>query len=202
MTDILIMGVGLALGAAIVLGYLWKQRYTPRGMHLGPYVKGKSKTVGVKLKGKAFAFPHPNKKAGHVHALVCPTDPIKGTGLRLRYRIEGEGTWHPQEHPEAKGQITLMVQRSGDNWSGKGKFAFYRVYYAKPVDISAGEHELVARFDEVWSGVYGFPDPITFLETLKNAKLIHICFGGGSSAAHGVYASGPAQFTLISLAVM
>lgn len=206
MTELLVLG-GLALIALVII--VWKKRLigkpVPKGLHLGPRTHNgwKNKTVGTKLVGKSFAFPYPNREAGHVHALVQPVSKV-GSEIRMRYRVEGEPglTLHPQEEPQSPAIISLMVQRKGDDYDGKGDDAYARMYSPDYQMLVPGEHEMVVKLDGVgWGGVNaGDAENMALWNALiANVGAVHICFGGGPSRAHGVFASGPSKFTLLSL---
>jgi hypothetical protein len=191
-----------ALLAVLVLAvFAWRywSRRMPSGLHLGPIINGKSRTVGTRLEGKAFAFP---TRGGHVHALVQPTDKV-GEAITLRYRIEAdEGvTFHPVENPTATATISLMLQRKGDDFQSVGAKEFYRLYGPVVHEIAPGEHEIAITPGSLgWIGVYAKePSPAQWDDVLANLAAIHVCFGGGGSRSHGVFASGQARFVMLGL---
>jgi hypothetical protein len=189
--------VALALFTAYRFGLF--RRGMPNSLHLGPIVRGKNYTHGTKLEGQSFAFP---QAPGEVDALVKPVTRL-GATITLRYRIEAdEGvTFHPAENPTAKPTISLMIQRKGDDYSAKGAKAFYRLYAPPTHEVAVGEHEMTVKLGSPgWFGVFGkAPSPAQWADMLGNVAAVHVCFGGGGGRSHGVFASGPARFTLLGL---
>lgn len=194
--------------AAIVIvagGWIYwtKFRPIPKALHLGPIVNGKSATKGTKLSGRGFAFPYPNRDAGHVHALVQPVSALSGKITAKWSILANEGTtFHPQENHDERGEMSLMIMRKGDNaYSKKGPKEFYRLYAPNPQFIKIGDGEMTADLTPAgWIGVLGVPpSQEQFDDVMQNIATIQLCFGGGGSRAHGVYASGPAALTLLEL---
>ena len=152
------------------------------------------------LDNGGFTFP---LKGGHVNAIVKPTGAV-GDTVTLRYRIEADPgvTFHPQERPQGIATVSLMLQRKGDDYSAKGAKAFYRLYGPGPQVLTPGEHTLTVEPGSLgWVGVMGGePSPSQWDDVLGNLHAIHICFGEQyGSRAHGVFATGPAKFTLLGL---
>ena len=57
------------------------------------------------------------------------------------------------------------------------------------------------RLDEMWTNVNGQPvsnEPNGFFGALENTLRVGLAFGSASRRSHGVYATGPARFTLLS----
>ena len=48
----------------------------------------------------------------------------------------------------------------------------------------------------------GADAPAQFADALANAERVGFVFGGGLSAGHGVYATGPARFHLLSFRIV
>jgi hypothetical protein len=203
---ILLAAFGIAIAAVLFWKLAWPKLAVPSGLHIGPIIGGKSRSIGLPRyldRDGGFAFPHPTREQGHIHALVKPTRRV-GNAIVLRYRIEADDgvTFHPQEHPGAGGEISLMLQRKGDDYSAKGEKAFYRLYGPTIQNLEPGEHTLIVEPRSAgWTGVMGGtpPSPAQWDDLLANLYCIHVCFGGRGGRAHGVFASGPARFTLVDL---
>lgn len=205
MTDALVF----ALIGAVVLGtaaYVLRQRGTfakdaPTTRHLGPIVKGRSRTKGTKLEGDGFAYP---LKGGHVNALVEPCGPLTGE-KRIVFRWENTGpgaTFHAQEAPTERGEISLMLQHRDCDYMGTREQLMLRLYAPGQQFMELGEGRMMVNLTPAgWIGVAGDEEPTQaqFDEMLANVAAIQVCFGGGGSRAHGVFASGPARFALLSL---
>jgi hypothetical protein len=124
----------------------------------------------------------------------------------MRYRIDAApGTrFIPDETPGETATVSLYFQRRGDNWSARGRFGSYRWYVpARAVlPLEPGDHTITIGFDEVWTNVNGVPnaqDPAGYQSALANTSMVGIAFGSAGRRSHGVYATGPAQFTLLAL---
>ena len=128
----------------------------------------------------------------------------------MRYRITAAPgvRFSPRESPSAPSTLTLYFQRRGDNWTAKRHFEHYRWYavHSQRVSLALGEHLVSLSLEGAnWKSVgaaTGADVPTQFRDALANADRVGFVFGGGLSAGHGVYASGPAKFRLLSFDVI
>lgn len=214
MRNHLILGaLGLALlGSAAVAAtppsYAWE---------IGPIIRGKNYSVGMPLqpdqtrRGWSFEFPHTSKADGHVHYVTYRPGSLAGKSrIKVRYRVDAApGTrFVPQEHPHLPGTVSLFFQRGGDNWSAKGRYALYRWYApAKTVqELSPGVHQMTVELDDPrWGAVVGgtkaADNPRAFEAALARASRIGLVFGSTAARGHGVFATAPARFELLSFEV-
>ena len=127
----------------------------------------------------------------------------------VRYRVDApRGTrFVSQETPDQTATVSLYFQRRGDTWSAKGRYADYR-WYAPPGTVRAiapGEHELtVSLHDPQWGSVFSQTaagDPRAFQAARPEADRLGLVFGTSSARGHGVFATGPARFELLSFRV-
>jgi hypothetical protein len=204
-------GGGLALrsGASAQPANAWE---------IGPVIRGRNHSVGMPPApapaargGWSFDFPYPNERAGHVHYLTTRTGSLLGRSrIVMRYRIDAApgAVLTPRESPGSPATLTLYFQRRGDNWSGRRHYEHYRWYASHPnrVPLSAGEHEvsltLEARNWKSLGAATGDRTQAEFRDALAEADRVGFVLGGGGSAGHGVYATGPARFTLISFRII
>lgn len=183
---------------------------------IGPHIRGKNYSVGMPLQpaptrnGWAFDFPYPVRSAGHVHYVTYDPGSLAGKSrIVVRYRVDaGRDTrFVPQEHPELPGTVSMVIQQRGDNWKAKGRFEHYRWYSpaAKVQEIRPGEHQMTLSLDDpAWISVYGRPaseNPRAYREALANSARLGLVFGSTAARGHGVYATAPARFELVSLRV-
>ncbi|QWC56402.1 hypothetical protein F7D01_04220 [Erythrobacter sp. 3-20A1M] len=177
---------------------------------IGPVVRGRNYSPGMPghlsagRDGPQFTFPT-GAREGSVHYVTLPVRSLAGAKeLRLRYRIDAApGTrFVAAENPKAQAAITLYFQRRGDNWSGRGRFEAYR-WYAAPatmMPLSPGTHEIAVPLDRSWGAVMHTTarnDPAAFQEALDDAGRVGFVFGSAGGRGHGVYATGPARFTVL-----
>lgn len=177
---------------------------------IGPFIKGRNYSVGMPSRpepvGGAVAFEFP-RAGGEIDALTTAVGPLDGArAITLRYRIDAaRGTrFVPAEAPDQTATVSLYLQRAGDNWTARGRYASYRWYVpARAVmPIRPGEYTVTVRLDESWTNVNGksrAEDPLGFADALDDTATIGIAFGTGSARSHGVYATGPGRFTLLGL---
>lgn len=184
---------------------------------IGPDVRGVNYSVGMPVKptptgkrGWSFAFPYPNRDAGHVHAVTYNSGPLAGaTKIVMRYRIDAAPgvQFAPQEGSGEPATVSLYFQRRGDNWSGRRKYEFYRWYIPATAvqEITRGEHSITVNLADLgWTSVMGrraANHPAQFHDAQAQTSQIGIAFGSPTSRAHGVYSTGPARFTLIEFRI-
>lgn len=188
-----------------------------RNWEIGPVVRGRNSSVGMPPaptaldRGWFFDFPYPDARAGHVNYVTTGTGSLLGKSrIVMRYRIDAPRGVRlaPRESPGAPATLTLYLQRRGDNWSGRRQYEHYRWYatHANRVELSPGEHEISLPLDgRNWKSIVsatGDQAPAQFRDALANAERVGFVFGGGLSAGHGVYATGPARFTLLSFRII
>jgi len=178
---------------------------------IGPNIRGRNYSVGMPSQptqlpggGLSFEFPRAN---GEVDALTTGIRPLSQVReITIRYRIDAtRGTrFISAETPEQTATISFYLQRSGDNWSARGRYASYRWYVPQHavIPLAPGERSITVRLDETWTNVNGVPntrDPQGFVTALANTARFGIAFGTAGARSHGVYATGPARFTLLSV---
>jgi hypothetical protein len=187
------------------------------GWEIGPIIRGKNYSQGMPLRpsrspgGWAFDFPTPNADAGHVHYVTFRPGSLVGKSrLLIRYRVDARrGTrFVPQESPDKPATVSVYIQQRGDNWSAKGRYEYYRWFApARTVRILApGEQEVEVRLDDPnWVSVLGGTSslvPGRMQAALADVDRIGLLFGSAGGRGHGVYATAPARFTLLSFRIL
>lgn len=188
-----------------------------RDWEIGPIIRGKNYSVGMPLRpvptdqGWYFDFPFNSKSDGHVHAVTFAPESLPGKSriiVRYRVRAVGQTRFIPQEHPTMPAIVSVYFQRRGDNWSAKGRYAFYRWYAPTHSvrEITPGNHEMVVRLDDpTWLAVVGGAQSgenmPSFKAALADPGRIGLVFGSSWSRGHGVYATDSARFELLSFKV-
>lgn len=177
---------------------------------IGPNIRGRNYSVGMPAApspaqsgGLAFDFP----QQGEIDALTTSVGPLAGAReITMRYRIDAASGTRlvSAETPNQTATVSLYIQRAGDNWSAKGRYASYRWYVPghAVIPLKPGTHTLTVRFEETWTNVYGRPnaeDVAGYAAAMENTARLGIAFGTASARSHGVYATGPARFTLLGL---
>jgi hypothetical protein len=187
------------------------------GWEIGPIIRGKNYSQGMPLRpeptrgGWRFDFPVGSAAAGHVHYVTRPSGALSPRSrIVVRYRVDARpGTrFVPQESPELAGTISLYFQRRGDTWSAKGRYEHFRWYApdATVREIAPGEQEIsVALDDPGWISVLGrtaASNPDQLNAALADIDRIGLVFGSSAARGHGVYATAPARFTLLSFRIL
>lgn len=170
----------------------WQIRYSP-GMPKAPTAQG-----------SGWYFDFPMTPSSHVHYVQDFQPPALKPGMTLtaRFRIDGDAGFVAQESPLETATVTLLVQRKGDDWSARGKYAAYRWYSGDQIALAPGEHVLsVPLTAEAFGDVYGGHDAQAFAEALANVENIGLVFGSPGGRGHGVYATQPSSFALLSIGV-
>lgn len=181
---------------------------------VGPTIRGRNYSVGVQpfldqgRDGPSFAFPGPTRAQGHVHAITMPVGSLEGARrITLRYRIDAApGTRFYGQENGGPGWLSLFIQRRGDNWTAKGPYQTYRWY--SPDDriatLAPGTHTVSIGLEENWSAVVAWKraaNPAAFDAALADAGRVGFVFGSSSGLGHGVYATGPARFTILDFRI-
>jgi hypothetical protein len=188
---------------------------------IGPVIRGKNYSVGMPLRpepqrrGQGWSFDFPRApdgrgRGGHVHYVTFDPGSLAGKSkLTLRYRVDAAAgvRFVPQQFPDRAAAITLYFQRRGDNWTAKGRYQYYR-WYAPPATmqtIAPGVHEMTVRLDDPsWGSVQSRTagiSPREFRDALEQTARVGLVFGSVGGRGHGVYATGPARFTLLSFRI-
>ena len=179
---------------------------------IGPVIRGRNYSVGMpphptQARDGSLSMEFPIAGAGQVDALTTAVGPLAGARrITLRYRVDAarRTQFMADETPDQPATVSLYFQRSGDSWSGKGRFASYRWYAPgrAVVPLTPGQHSITIGFDEIWTNVNGQPSNaagIGFADAMQDTARIGIAFGSAARRSHGVYATGPAKFTLLGL---
>jgi hypothetical protein len=179
---------------------------------IGPSIRGRNYSVGMPAqpapaRGGGVAFDFPVAGSGQIDAMITNVGPLAGARqITMRYRIDAaRGTrFVPDERPEQPGTVSLYFQRRGDNWSARGRYGSYRWYVPARavIPLEPGVHTVTVRFDEPWgnvNGVQNSQDPAGYRAALEDTARLGVAFGSSGLRSHGVYATGPARFTLLAL---
>ena len=183
----------------------------PTGWEIGPIIDGVNRSVGMAsgLQASAFDFPQPNQATGHVHYVTFRHGSLSGKSrITLRYRIDAAPGVQilPKDYPQLTSTLTLYFQRRSDNWSAQGSYQYYRWYASAHTvrPLVAGENTITVSLDDVWTPVLSgtsLDAPDAFAGAKSDADRVGFVFGGGDGLGHGVYATGPAKFTILAFEV-
>jgi hypothetical protein len=178
---------------------------------IGPWVRGRNYSVGMPAHpgqgpSGSLVMEFPAAGSGQVDALTTAVGPLANAReIILRYLVDAaRGTrFVADETPDEPATVSLYFQQARDDWSGSGRFASYRWYspVRAVVPLTPGEHVITVRLDETWTNVNGQPnnaDSAGYAAALRNTARIGLAFGSPSRRSHGVYATGPARFTLLA----
>ena len=178
---------------------------------IGPWVRGRNYSVGMPAspspaQGGGLAFDFPIAGRGQIDAMTVATGPLTGARqVVVRYRVDAaRGTrFVADESPDQAATVSLYFQQRGDNWSARGRYGSYRWYAPRStvMPLSPGVHTITVRLDQDWTNVNGQPnvqDPGGYAGALAETSRIGLAFGSSSMRSHGVYATGPARFTLLA----
>ena len=206
------LALALALGVSLTATGAIAAMPAAQQWDIGPWVRGKNYSVGMPAHPQqgpngSLQFDFPLAGAGQVDALTTRVGPLAGARqIVMRYRVDAArgARFVPHETPGEAAMISLYFQQAGDTWSGKGRYASYRWYVPGQavVPLTPGEHTITVGLNERWTNVYGVgndADQRGFAQALRNTAQIGVAFGSIGRRSHGVYATGPARFTLIDL---
>jgi hypothetical protein len=176
---------------------------------IGPVIDGTNYSSGLPLRpyqdGDHWYFDFP-LSPGSVHYVTFRFGSLSGRSrFVMKYRIEMDPDtllFPPCCPTYISVGPTPYIQRRGDDWDTDG----YRWWasYASPMPITPGEHELTVQLDGPWTSVMkktAATHPSDFQKAKDNADRIGFTFGGGTGLGHGVSATAPARFVLLSFRV-
>lgn len=185
----------------------------PEAWEIGPVVNGRNFSVGMPARpnagergGVSFEFP---RRGGEIDALTTNIGPLSGAQeITIVYRIDASRNtaFVPAETPGDVATVSIYFQQGGDTWTARGRYASYRWYVPgrAVTPLAPGRHAVTVKLDEPWTNVNGktsTQDPAGFAQALERTASLGLAFGTSSARSHGVYATGPARFTLLALTI-
>lgn len=180
---------------------------------IGPIIRGENYSYRMPAfmrparGGASFDFPYPTAQAGHVHYITTPTRPLAGAqSITIRYRIDAQPgvRFVPEEHPDRTATMSLYFQRAGDRWTMRTPHHRWYAPGSKAVPLRPGTHEVTIRMDEPWIAMTGGDSnslPRAYAQALAQTTRVGFVFGSAGGRGHGVFATGPARFTLLDFRI-
>lgn len=161
--------------------------------------------------GTGFIFDFPRSDGVHYLEMPIGGSLIGQTAIKAKFSVVGAESLQVVASPEPSGvpaRLKLFMQRRGDDLSAVGPLEFYRWWSVAYVELTIpGDHEIMAPLtQDAWTSVYGKrgDEPAAqgyYQQALGDLAAIGMTFGG-TFAGHGVYATGPARFTLASFDIL
>ncbi|NCP20198.1 MAG: hypothetical protein GW855_13690 [Erythrobacter sp.] len=208
------LALALAMGGLVTLPETPLAAQTEQSVwHIGPIMRGKNysyrmpATMQPTREGASFDFPYPTPRDGHVHYVTTPTGSLADAKrIVMRYRIDAEPgvRFIPEEEPERTATMSLYFQRAGDSWTMRTPRHRWYAPADKVVPLTPGTHTVSIDLDENWLAMNyqnAWDIPQDYQTALARANSIGFVFGSSVLRGHGVYATGPARFTLLDFRV-
>lgn len=201
----------LALGASVVATAITAAPPPAEAWQIGPVIRGRNYSIGMPAtmqpgpQGPRFAFPSAGE--GSVHYVTLATTALAGAReITVRYRVDAErGTRFVAQETNNPGKLGFAFQRAGDNWSAKGRYEAFRWYSPDIEPLTPGVHSFTARLDDPrWVGVISSNAATNrdgYAAALADTQSVSLTFGDEAGRGHGVYATGPATFTILDFRI-
>lgn len=180
---------------------------------IGPIIKGRNYSVNMPRTmqdtrdGPSFDFPYPSAANGHVHYVTVPVQSLEGAKrITLTYRIDAKpGTrFLEQENPAGPATLSLYFQRAGDRWSARTPHHRWYSPAGRDLPLNPGTHTVSISLAEPWIAMMGGDAsslPQAFDAAIRDTAQVGFTFGGNSGRGHGVFATAPARFTVLSFRI-
>lgn len=208
---IVIVIIAIAAGAAALYFFVIKKKSasTTSGTVL-PTGWSITNSTGMpaqmtKASDGTYFFDFPSQSQGSVHYVVELAPSLQmGSVVKLDFNVSGSGTVVPVQGTTA--QVSLFMQRKGDNLTGSGAYQQYRYWHsAAPLTTGDGSLSCTLTPDQ-WGDVFGsngMEHQSEFAECVANCEMIGFTFGdpGAGASGHGCYSSGSNRFTLKSFTI-
>ncbi len=180
---------------------------------IGPIIRGKNYSVNMPPTleegggGPGFDFPYPSAVAGQVNYVTVPVRSLAGVRrITLTYRIDAARGVRvvPEEVPGERAVLSLYFQRSGDRWSVRTPHHRWYAPSDRVMPLTPGTHTVTVALDEPWVAMMGGDGhslPQAFARAKAEAAEVGFVFGSVGGRGHGVYATGPARFTVVDFKI-
>jgi hypothetical protein len=180
---------------------------------IGPVIKGRNYSVNMPptldegRRGPGFDFPYPTAAPGHVHYVTVPVGSLEGARrITLTYRIDAARSvrFVPQETPGDTATLSLYFQRAGDRWTARTPHHRWYSPNGRVMPLTPGTHTISIALDEPWIAMMGGDArslPQAFARARAEAAEVGFVFGSAGLRGHGVYATGPARFTVLDFEI-
>lgn len=180
---------------------------------IGPIIKGRNYSVGMPptlepgRDGPAFDFPYPDAAAGHVHYVTVPVGSLESARrITLTYRIDAARgvRFVPQETPDERAMLSLYFQRAGDRWTARTPHHRWYAPNDRVMPLTPGTHTVSIALDEPWIAMMGGDGhslPAAFARAKAETAEVGFVFGSAGLRGHGVFATGPARFTVLDFEI-
>lgn len=181
---------------------------------IGPVIKGRNYSVGMPVTlddgrdGPGFDFPYPTASAGHVHYVTVPIRSLEGARrISLTYRIDARPgvKFIPQEAPHLPASLSLYFQRAGDRWTTRTPYHRWYSPVGQTGPLRPGTYTITHSLDDPWIAVMGgngHTHPAQFQRAKRDAATIGFVLGSDDGGrGHGVFATGPARFTVLDFTI-
>jgi hypothetical protein len=193
----IVLAIAAAATAAFLAWVFLSHLVINHGLVVGPWIRGRTCSKGywwpwLGRKGKGWSISL--KPDGELHGVLDYSARIPATATKLVWHYRAEITQAmPSEAPSSAPLVSLVLQRKGDDWSGKGGKGDYRLY-SPAFPLETGEHTRMIPL-QGWSNVWGQPADMAVV--IRNLSNIAVAFGHAGGRMHGI--SGVGSFTLVSL---
>ena len=205
----------ILIGGAIIAAPLAALAAAPAAQDwaIGPVIKGRNYSVGMPQTldqgrgGPGFDFPYPTASQGHVHYVTVPVRSLQGArSISLTYRIDAKPgvRFVPQQFPDQPAILSLYIQRAGDRWTARTPHHRWYSPVNRAVPITAGTRTITIALDEPWKAMMGGDAtalPEQFARAKDEAAVVGFVLGSSGGRGHGVYATGPARFTVLDFTI-
>ena len=212
MKKVLAAASALALaGTGIAIAPLAAQGPAASQWSIGPWVKGRNHSVGMPSTmsdGREGAFlEFPTEGQGSVHYVTVPVRSLQGArSITLRYRVDAARgvRFVPTEFSSQPATVSLYFQRAGDGWTGRTPMHRWYAPSSHVMTLKPGTYSVTVPLSADWIAMNGSnarAQPGAFAAAVDQAANVGFVFGSSERRGHGVFATGPARFTVLDYSI-
>lgn len=146
-----------------------------------------------------FSLDVPPGPDSHVHIVVNYSPPVfeAGDTIRLGYSLTGSG-FTPDGQKDSPALVCLYFLTKGDLYNPSSRWCSNKANV-----LVAGDGSLSAKMvASDWVNAEGKHDPVAFAAALADLAAYGLAFGHETGRAHGVFATTPGRFELLTLTII